>query len=180
MENISAWFILLVTHTLISLPYVATAVTGLYKSLQTFRSLLRDIFQCGSRDPLCFTFGHGIESAYALKSFLARLAAPIYLFIYELLSNNCSFFKAVAGFNGLLKTGMVNTLFNSFFYILGSNLIASCYLSCRHVLLSCWLLNYLPWLFYFISTETFIYLDLMHKNLYIFNVHNLMCLNKCK
>lgn len=53
MDNVFAWFILLVIHVLISSPYAGTAVMDLSRSLQTFLSLLRNIFQCGSSVTLC-------------------------------------------------------------------------------------------------------------------------------
>lgn len=82
--------LLLMTHTLISLPYVGTAVIGLSKSLQMFPLLLRDIFQRGSRVPSC-----SVKTRYRVSicsPVLLGKTGSSYLFIYEVSSNSSPFF----------------------------------------------------------------------------------------
>lgn len=164
------------------MPYVGTAVVDLSKSLQIFLFLLRDIFQRGSRVPLCSMLGLIVKSAYVLQYFLARLTALIYLWVFS--PNSCPFLEGrevVVGLIGLSRTDMANVSFISFFifYIWGSNLKAWFFLFADKydILLADLLPTYNQ---FFISTNAFIfiYLLLIVKNLHIFNEHNCVSLDK--
>ena len=172
--------LLLVTLVLISVPYVGTAVVDLSKSLQIFLFLLRDIFQRGSRVPLCTTLGLIVKSAHVLQYFLARLTEFINLWVFP--PNSCPFLEGrevVVGLLGLSKTGMANISFIFFYFLhFGVKFKSIIFPSCRHDI---FLADLLPtYNQFFISTKAFIfiYVLLIVKNLHIFNEHNFVNLDK--